>query len=57
MSADRGVDEDQSREDQAVFYLFVLYHVRLSFYLLPLYGVLAQYQEVYFNTRGREGVE
>jgi len=57
MPAGRGVDEDQSSKDQVVFYLPVLYHLRLSLRHLPLYGVLAEYQKIYTDSGSRQGIK
>ena len=47
MPATRGMDADQSGYDQDVFYLSVVYHVRVAISDLLVYGVLVEYQEVY----------
>ena len=57
MSAGRGVDADQSGHHQDVFYLFVLYHIRISIGDLPFYGLLAEYQEVFTGPWPGKGVD
>ncbi|MGB4848459.1 MAG: hypothetical protein WBP41_11105, partial [Saprospiraceae bacterium] len=42
------MDEDQSRPDQALFYLCFLRHLWLSICPLPRHGFLAEYPEICF---------
>ena len=53
MPAIRRVDADQSCKDQVVLYLLILYHLWFTVCYISLYGVLAEYQEVYPDTWGQ----
>ena len=51
------MDADQSGYDQDVFYLSVVYHVRVAISDLLVYGVLVEYQEVFSGFRARKSVD
>jgi hypothetical protein len=53
MPVDWRKDEDQSCEDQGVFYLLFFHHVWIAVRVISRDVVLAEYQEVYFF--GNEG--
>ncbi len=57
MPATRGVDANQPGYDQGVFYLSVVYHVRVSVCDLLVYGVLAKYQEISSGVWARKGMD
>ena len=57
MPAGRGVDAHQSGYDQVVFYIPVVYHVRVSVCDLSLHGLLVEYQEVFSGLRAGKSMD
>ncbi len=57
MPAIRGMDADQSGQDQDVFYLSVLYHVWVTICDLLVHGVLVEYQKVSSGLRAWKSMD